>query len=91
MEATAVTKLQKKTLMHLLKRHPLVFQETLFHWVERLLTLECDDAHTRNLFRLLEQFCYEIMRSNQHVKDGPILVKSLIRQVLDLYHLPKLQ
>lgn len=54
-EASAVTNLQKVTLLNLAKSKPNLFLQSLKSFIERLLVLEADDALTRNFLRLLDK------------------------------------
>jgi hypothetical protein len=68
MEASAVTNLQKVTLLNLAKSKPHIFLTAFKSFIERLLILEADDALLRNFFRLVHKL-FDDLYKNKAFKD----------------------
>lgn len=62
LEATAVTNIQKRQLVQLMTSKPQLFQKCILLYIERLLTLDVDDAYLKNFFRLLEKVFIEFVK-----------------------------
>lgn len=88
-EATAVTNVMKRNLVASMRRVPRLFQKTLLAFIERLITIEAADAHLKNFHLLLTRVFHEFVQERDH-ENGAKLIKSVIRYLLDVYHLPKL-
>ena len=79
----------KRTLVVLMRKSPALFQKTLLAFIDRLLTLEVEDAHGRNFYLLLSRLFREFVQVRDR-QNGAKLVKSVLRHLLETYQLPKL-
>ena len=60
-DATSVTVVMKRTLLLHMRKSPALFQKTLLAFIERLITLEGDEAHVRNIHLLLTRIFHELV------------------------------
>ena len=61
-DAASVTNVMKRTLVLLMRKSPALFQKTLMAFIERLLTLEVEDSHSRNFYLLLTRLFNEFVQ-----------------------------
>ena len=52
----------KRTLVLLMRKSPALFQKTLLSFIERILTLEGEDAHIKNIHILLTRLFCELTK-----------------------------
>ena len=64
-EASAVTNLQKVTLLNVAKSKPNIFLNSLKTFIERLTVLEADDSFMRNFLRLLDKLFNDFFKAKQ--------------------------
>ncbi len=88
-EASSVTNVQVKALAALFVKTPKIFSSCLINLIDRCLTFEAEDAYLRNFFRLLDRLYFEFL-GNKIKANGHLILKSVIRHLVETANLPKL-
>ena len=80
----------KSDLLNMMRKAPRLYQKTLLSFIDQLLTIDIDETHLRNFYLLLTRFFNQIVQKRDR-ENGSKLIKSVIRHLLDIFHLQKLQ
>ena len=81
--------MHKKTLISIMKRQPKLFQKSLLNFLTKLLTLDTEESHIKNFFRLLDKLYFDMAQTSLQ-PNGSLLLKSVIRHLVEICTLPKL-
>ena len=74
-DATAVTTAMKTTLMFHMRKSPALFQKTLQAFIERLITLEVEEAYLRNFYLLLTRIFSEFIKPRDRTSKSSFYLK----------------
>ena len=63
LEASAVTNLQKVTMLNLAKSKPNIFLQAFKSFIERLIVLDIDETLLKNFYRLIDKLFNEFYKN----------------------------